>query len=77
MASGIFPDIWNKSNTAPVNKKRKKKQLLSFVLQGQFLKEFFLIQYSSIIMKIIWKPGVWPSDSCEYLSTLIVHDKDF
>ena len=42
MASGIFPDIWNKSNTVPVNKK-KKKQLLYFVLLGQFLKEFFLI----------------------------------
>ena len=43
MASGIFPDIWNKSNTVPVNKKIKKKQLLYFVLLGQFLKEFFLI----------------------------------
>lgn len=34
MASGIFPNIWNKSNTAPVNKKRKKKTITFLRITG-------------------------------------------
>ena len=81
--SGIFPNIWKKSNVAPVHKKGDKQVVDNFRLVS------LLPIFGKILERLIFnsleflhennllnenQPGFRPSDSCEYQLLSIVHD---
>ena len=81
--SGLFPNIWKKSNVAPVHKKGDKQVVDNFRLVS------LLPIFGKILERLIFnsleflhennllnenQPGFRPSDSCEYQLLSIVHD---
>lgn len=59
MASGIFPDIWNKSNTVPVNKKKKKTITLLCITWTIFERVLFNLIFKYINENNLLSENQW------------------